>query len=93
MMILKKNIDKKSGGFDLLPKWWRLSYMVLFSFAFVTTVASQGTRLLRQPTISTQNIAFTYGGDLWIADINGGEAQRLTSTDAVESNPHFSPDG
>jgi tricorn protease len=93
MMIVKKIIKKTSVSFNLQPKWWRLSYMVLFYFVFVTTVASQGTRLLRQPTISTQNIAFTYGGDLWIADINGGEAQRITSTDAVESNPHFSPDG
>jgi tricorn protease len=93
MMILKNNIDKISVGFNLQPKWWRLSVIALFSFVFVTTAVSQGTCLLRQPTISTQNIAFTYGGDLWIADIHGGEARRLTSTPAVESNPHFSPDG
>jgi tricorn protease len=54
---------------------------------------AQGTRLLRQPTISATQVAFTYGADLWIADRAGGPARRLTSTPAVESDPHFSPDG
>ncbi len=58
----------------------------------VSPLAAQ-TRLLRQPTISDQEIAFTYGADLWIVDRAGGEARRLTSTPAVESDPHFSPDG
>ena len=55
--------------------------------------AAQGTRLLRQPTISERQVAFAYGGDLWVADRAGGTARRLTSTPAVESDPHFSPDG
>ncbi|MBX2871289.1 MAG: PDZ domain-containing protein [Saprospiraceae bacterium] len=54
---------------------------------------SQGTRLLRQPTISQNKIAFTYASDIWISDIAGGKATRLTSTAAIESNPTFSPDG
>jgi tricorn protease len=55
--------------------------------------SAQGTRLLRQPTLSATHVAFAYGGDLWIADRAGGTARRLTSTPAVESDPHFSPDG
>ncbi len=51
------------------------------------------SRLLRQPTLSATHVAFTYGSDLWIADRAGGLARRLTSTPAVESDPHFSPDG
>ncbi len=58
----------------------------------VSPLAAQ-TRLLREPTVSAQEIAFTYGADLWIVDKAGGEARRLTSTPAVESSPHFSPDG
>lgn len=50
-------------------------------------------RLLRQPTLSATHVAFTYGGDLWVAERSGGIARRLTSTPAVESDPHFSPDG
>ena len=61
--------------------------------AFTTTLSAQGTRLLRQPTLSATQVAFTYGADLWIADRSGGPARRLTSTAAVESDPHFSPDG
>lgn len=54
---------------------------------------AQGTRLLRQPTMSSTHIAFIYGGDLWLTDSNGQNLVRLTSTPAVESDPHFSPDG
>jgi tricorn protease len=54
---------------------------------------AQGTRLLRQPHISEDQIVFTYGADLWTASLEGGDARRLTSTAAVERNPYFSPDG
>ena len=56
-------------------------------------VSAQGTRLLWQPAISTNQIAFEYGGDIWLTPKTGGEAKRITSTAAVEGNPHFSPDG
>lgn len=58
-----------------------------------TSVFSQGTRLLRQPSISAGNIAFTYGSDIWVTDLMGQNLKRITSTAAVESDPHFSPDG
>lgn len=67
--------------------------LILLIGALPLTVQAQGTRLLRQPTISTDHIAFTYGGDIWVAARTGGDARRLTSTPAVESNPQFSPDG
>ena len=56
-------------------------------------ILAQGTRLLRQPAISTTQIAFAYGGDIWTVQKSGGSAQRITSTAAVETDPHFSPDG
>lgn len=49
--------------------------------------------MLRQPSLSSTQIAFEYGGDIWVVDKNGGEARRITSTAAVESDAHFSPDG
>ncbi len=52
-----------------------------------------GTRLLRQPALSADRVAFAHGGDLWVAPLEGGRALRLTSTPAVESDPWFSPDG
>jgi tricorn protease len=54
---------------------------------------AQGTRLLRQPTVSRSQIAFAYAGDIWVASRDGGDARRLTSFPGTESNPHFSPDG
>ncbi|NRB48418.1 MAG: PD40 domain-containing protein [Saprospiraceae bacterium] len=67
--------------------------LCLTFFSLPIIGSSQGTRLLRQPTISQNKIAFTYASDIWISDIAGGTATRLTSTPAVESNPAFSPDG
>jgi len=65
---------------------------VFFCIISVSAFA-QGTRLLRQPTLSATHIAFEYGGDLWVSDFATQKVVRLTSTAAVESNPHFSPDG
>ncbi|HCC71395.1 MAG TPA: protease, partial [Bacteroidales bacterium] len=65
----------------------------LLLFSFFLKGLSQETRLLRQPTISDTQIAFCYGGDIWISNLNDSSASRLTSTPAVESDPHFSPDG
>jgi tricorn protease len=49
--------------------------------------------LLRKPTVSKTQIAFSYGGDLWVVDRSGGEARRLTSDVGIEIDPVFSPDG
>lgn len=54
---------------------------------------AQDTRLLRSPDVSGKSVVFTYAGDIWIVGRDGGEARRLTATVAVESEPHFSPDG
>lgn len=73
----------------LLPHF--ISWLVVL--AWVLPLGAQGTRLLRQPTLSDQHVAFAHGGDLWVVNRSGGEARRLTSTPAVEQNPRFSPDG
>ena len=52
-----------------------------------------GTRLLRQPTVSATQIAFAYAGDIWVAPRDGGDARRLTTSPGVEQYPRFSPDG
>jgi tricorn protease len=55
--------------------------------------ASDAPALLRKPSVSKTEIAFSYGGDLWIVDRNGGEARHLTSDIGIETSPFFSPDG
>ncbi len=68
-------------------------FTILLLLATIASAFAQETRLLRQPTISDTHIAYIYGSDLWISDLAGGQTLRLTSTGAVESDPHFSPDG
>jgi tricorn protease len=50
-------------------------------------------RLMRWPSIYGDNVVFTYGGDLWLAKTDGGNARRLTSHPGLESNAKISPDG
>ncbi|HWA58103.1 MAG TPA: PDZ domain-containing protein [Gemmatimonadales bacterium] len=66
---------------------------MLALLALATPAAAQGTRLLRQPTVSATQIAFAYAGDLWITGRDGGDARRLTSAPGIEGDPQFSPDG
>jgi tricorn protease len=51
------------------------------------------TRLLTEPAISADRIAFIYAGDLWTCARNGQNVRRLTSDVGFESSPAFSPDG
>lgn len=63
-------------------------------FCFITMMASsQGTMLLRQPTLSKQHIVFVHGDDLWVVAREGGDARRLTTAIGAETNPKLSPDG
>jgi tricorn protease len=55
--------------------------------------AQDQTLLLRQPALSATQIAFVYGGDIWLAGRQGESPHRLTSHPAAEFNPKFSPDG
>ena len=51
------------------------------------------TRLMEQPAISQDHIAFIYANDLWVAQADGSQPRRLTISEGTESSPHFSPDG
>lgn len=44
-------------------------------------------------TVNKTQIVFSYAGDLWSVDRDGGDAKRLTTHPAEESFPVFSPDG
>jgi tricorn protease len=51
------------------------------------------TRMLTQPAVSADHIAFIYAEDLWVAGLDGSDPHRLTVDEGIESNPVFSPDG
>ena len=68
--------------------------LIVFAVSLVAqTAQSNPPLLLRFPTVSKTQIAFNYGGDLWIVSREGGEARQLTSGVGIEALPHFSPDG
>jgi tricorn protease len=69
-----------------------LAAFLLASWLTASAEEPTGTLLLRQPTLSREHLAFIYGGDVWIADRDGGHPQRLTAH-ASAYGPHFSPDG
>lgn len=65
---------------------------VLLSFS--QWLSAQGpTRMLSQPTLSEDHVAFTYANDLWIAGRDGQNPRRLTIDEGTEAMPVFSPDG
>lgn len=59
----------------------------------MSVTMAQEARLLRFPTTNGTDVVFSYGGDLFKAPINGGEAERLTSHVGYEMFARFAPDG
>ena len=67
--------------------------MVLLA-ASVSCLGESGRPLLLQsPTLSKTQIAFAYGGDIWVVSREGGTAQRLVTGMNRLTGPIFSPDG
>ena len=64
-----------------------------FSNAAAAKQETAGTRMMSQPAVSADHIAFSYDRDLWIADRDGAHPRRLTSHEGTEVSPRFSPDG
>ena len=62
-------------------------------FVVLPTLAQAQVKLLRYPSYSKGKVAFSYLGDVWIANDNGTGAERLTDHKARDIYPRFSPDG
>ena len=67
--------------------------LLLFISISALSIDPKDTRMMSQPAVSANHIAFIYAEDLWIADGDGSQPRRLTIDEGVESNPVFSPDG
>jgi tricorn protease len=68
------------------------SFFVIFASVLAFS-ADSGPLLLQSPTLSKTQIAFAFGGDIWIVNRAGGDAQRLVTGSGILSHPIFSPDG
>lgn len=77
--------------FDFL---FKVAFAAFFAIPVTTrAIDTRDTRMLTQPAISGNHIAFVYAEDLWIANTDGSQPKRLTVDEGVESTPYFSPDG
>jgi tricorn protease len=75
-----------------MKKTTTLFATALFLFSAIS-VFGREARLVRYPHYHNGRIVFTYLGDLWTADENGQNVQRLTVNRARDIYGRFSPDG
>jgi len=68
-------------------------FLGTLAFFTIFTISAKEARLLRFPNIHGDKIVFSYAGDLYSVNKQGGTARRLTSNIGYEMFPHFSPDG
>jgi tricorn protease len=75
------------------PAKFALAVAAFMAIAFTASAQSRSPLLLQTPTLSATQIAFVYGGDIWIVGRQGGEAHRLVTGTDLQTGPIFSPDG
>lgn len=67
---------------------------VLLALGALSLQAQNEAKMLRFPAIHGNQVVFSYAGDLYTIDINGGVARQLTNDpDGFEIFARFSPDG
>jgi len=67
--------------------------MLSLALAGAISPAFAGDAYYRFPAIRADSVVFTAEGDLWKVGSNGGQAQRLTTHPAAETNAAISRDG
>ncbi|MCD4698513.1 MAG: protease, partial [Bacteroidales bacterium] len=67
--------------------------LIAILFTIHLTFAQDEARLLRFPAIHGNQVVFSYAGDLYTTNLEGGIARKLTNDDGYEMFPRFSPDG
>lgn len=71
------------------------SIAVLFAASPNLTHANQVVQIASDPALSAdgKRIAFSWRGDIWLANSTGGGIRQLTTSSSSESQPEFSSDG
>lgn len=83
-----------SAKISIVAVWLLLVVMGCGALPLCAQVSAEDeTLLLHQPTVSTTDVVFVYGQDLWIVSRSGGVARRITGHQGNETAPRFSPDG
>src|ERR1700748_1458631 len=68
-----------------------LPLFAMLLWAAPAPAASEKLLLPQKPTLSANQIAFTFAGALWAVGREGGEPRRITSSPGLELDAHFSP--
>ena len=75
----------------------RTSFSLLLSLVLLLGIADAAKadpiKFARYPHICNGRIAFSYHGDIWVANEDGSSPYRLTAHVAMDQFPRFSPDG
>jgi len=74
-----------------MKKTYTLALLALLVFS--ASAFAKEARLVRYPHYHEGRVAFSYLGDIWVADEDGRNVQRLTVNRARDVYPRFSPDG
>ena len=61
--------------------------------SLLTFAQTAPTAMLHRPTVSSTQIVFSYGDDLWAGPRDGGPAHPLTTGSGIKTDPFISPDG
>lgn len=93
-----KSSEHAHGGFTsrlLQQHLMRTAFITALTLLCTTLNAQESALWLRQPAISPDGntIVFCYQGDLWRVPAAGGAAIALTTNEAYDSAPVWSPDG
>src|ERR1035438_7489014 len=67
--------------------------IAIAALLLLPALAQSQVKLLRHPSYSKGKVAFSYLGDIWVANENGADVQRITDHKARDIYPRFSPDG
>ncbi len=68
---------------------------LLICISFTSTAQDNSAYFLSNPCLTPdgQTVIFSFEGDLWKANVNNGQASRLTAMQGYETSPQVSPDG
>src|ERR1700693_243603 len=74
---------------------WKMIRKALLAGAilFAPALLLADSHMLRHPSYSKGKVAFSYLGDIWVANEDGSALLRLTDNKARDVYPRFSPDG
>src|SRR5690606_12270620 len=71
----------------------RVAGLLLATALLVSPAFADPIKFARHPHVSHGKIAFSYHGDIWIANVDGSNPVRLTAHVGRDIFPRFSPDG